>query len=58
MRKLKSIQIYPMDFLAFSPLFHRKDLPLLAKEKAYAALIAAKKDGLKRVSLGNEHLLK
>jgi len=30
----------------------------LSQRKGHAALIAAKKDGLKRVSLGNEHLLK
>ncbi|MCS7199371.1 MAG: radical SAM protein [Caldimicrobium sp.] len=48
----------PYRLLAFSPQFYMKDLPLLDKEKAVKALRAAKKAGLKRVSLGNEHLLR
>ncbi|BAU23498.1 pyruvate formate lyase-activating protein [Caldimicrobium thiodismutans] len=48
----------PYRILAFSPQFYMKDLPLISKEVAYRALERAKKAGLKRVSLGNEHLLK
>lgn len=47
----------PYRLLAFSPQFYMDDLPLLSKEKAYRALEAAKKAGLKRISLGNEQIL-
>lgn len=48
----------PYRLLAFYPHFYMKDLPLISKEKAFSALEKAKKAGLKRVSLGNEHLLR
>ena len=48
----------PYRLLAFYPHFYMKDLPLISKEKAFLALEKAKKAGLKRVSLGNEHLLR
>ncbi|PMP61422.1 MAG: radical SAM protein [Caldimicrobium thiodismutans] len=48
----------PFRLLAFSPQFYMKDLPLISKKTACSCLERAKKAGLKRVSLGNEHLLK
>ncbi|MEZ0343287.1 MAG: radical SAM protein [Caldimicrobium sp.] len=48
----------PYRLLAFSPQFYMKDMPLISKEKAFLALEKAKRAGLKRVSLGNEHLLR
>jgi len=48
----------PYRLLAFSPQFYLKDLPLVTKEMAFRALEKAKRAGLKRVSLGNEHLLR
>lgn len=48
----------PYRILAYSPQFFLRDLPLITREKAYRALELAKKVGLKRVSLGNEHLLR
>lgn len=48
----------PYRLLAFSPKFYMKDLPLFSKERAFLALEKAKKAGLKRISLGNEHLLR
>lgn len=47
----------PYRLLAFSPQFYMRDLPLFPRKKALRALEIAKAVGLKRVSLGNEHLL-
>jgi len=48
----------PYRLLAFYPHFYMRDLPLTSKEFAFRALEIAKKAGLKRVSIGNVHLLK
>ncbi len=48
----------PYRLLAFYPHFYMRDLPLTSKEFAYRALEIAKRAGLKRVSLGNIHLLR
>ncbi len=47
----------PYRLLAFYPHFYMKDLPLTSKELAYRCYEIAKKAGLKRVSIGNIHLL-
>ncbi len=48
----------PYRLLAFYPHFYMKDLPLTSKEQAYKCYDAAKRAGLKNVSVGNVHLLK
>lgn len=48
----------PYSLLAFSPHFHMKDLPLISRKEAEACYFAAKKAGLHRVNLANEHLLR
>lgn len=48
----------PYRLLAFYPHFYMEDLPLISKTLAYNCLDAAKKAGLKRVSIGNIHLLR
>lgn len=48
----------PYRLLAFYPHFYMEDLPLTSKTLAYNCLDAAKKAGLKRVSIGNIHLLR
>ncbi|MCX8042144.1 MAG: radical SAM protein [Thermodesulfobacteriaceae bacterium] len=48
----------PYRLLAFYPHFYMKDLPLTSKELAYRCLEIAKKAGLKRISIGNIHLLR
>ncbi len=48
----------PYRLLAYYPHFYMRDLPLTSKEFAFRALEIAKKAGLKRVSLGNVHLLR
>jgi len=40
------------------PHFYMRDLPLTSKDFAHRALEIAKSAGLKRVSLGNVHLLR
>ena len=47
----------PYSLLAFHPQFHMTDLPLTRRETAARSIQAAKAAGLKRVRLGNEHLL-
>lgn len=47
----------PYRLLAFYPHFYMKDLPLTSKDLAYRCYEIAKKAGLKRVSIGNIHLL-
>lgn len=48
----------PYRLLAFHPHFFMKDLPLTSKELAYKCLDVARKAGLKRLSIGNVHLLR
>ena len=47
----------PYRLLAFYPQFFMKDLPTTSKELAYSCYESAKRAGLKRVSIGNIHLL-
>ena len=47
----------PYSLLAFSPNFQMKDLPATGKETAEKCLKAARMAGLKRVRLGNAHLV-
>ncbi|PMP95054.1 MAG: hypothetical protein C0169_05795 [Thermodesulfobacterium geofontis] len=47
----------PYRLLAFYPHFYMRDLPLTSKNLAYRCYEIAKKVGLKRVSIGNVHLL-
>jgi pyruvate formate lyase activating enzyme len=47
----------PYRLLAFYPHFYMRDLPLTSKNLAYRCYEIAKKNGLKRVSIGNIHLL-
>ena len=47
----------PYSLLAFHPQSHMSDLPPTSRRQAHACLKAARKAGLKRVRVGNEHLL-
>ncbi|MGD8952501.1 MAG: hypothetical protein PVG62_17250, partial [Desulfobacterales bacterium] len=47
----------PYSLLAFRPQSHMGDLPPTSRRQADACLKAARKAGLKRVRIGNEHLL-
>lgn len=47
----------PYSLLGFYPHFHMRDLPLTSRKEAEECYRAAKKAGLKRVRLANEHLL-
>ena len=47
----------PYSLLAFSPAFQMMDLPRTSESEAEACLKAAKEAGLKRVRLGNSHLV-
>jgi pyruvate formate lyase activating enzyme len=47
----------PYSLLAFHPSFEMMDLPCTSAEAAKAAIQAAQNAGLKRVHLGNRHLL-
>jgi pyruvate formate lyase activating enzyme len=47
----------PYTLLAFYPHFYMEDLPFVSKELAQRCLDAAKSEGLKRVRIGNFHLL-
>jgi len=47
----------PYSLLAFSPAFQMTDLPRTSKDEAEACLEAAKNAGLRRVRLGNAHLV-
>jgi pyruvate formate lyase activating enzyme len=47
----------PYSLLAFHPQYLMSDLPLLSKSEADLCLSIAKKAGLKRVRIGNPHLL-
>lgn len=47
----------PYSLLAFSPRFRMADLPRVSKKMATDCLRAARKAGLKRVRLGNPHLV-
>jgi pyruvate formate lyase activating enzyme len=48
----------PYRLLAFYPTFYMNDLPVTSKKLAYECYEVALKAGLKKVSLGNEHLIK
>lgn len=48
----------PYTLLGFFPHFYMKDLPLTTKKLAYECLEEAKRAGLKRVRIGNPHLLR
>jgi pyruvate formate lyase activating enzyme len=47
----------PYSLLAFHPMFFLTDLPPTSRSHALACLEAARRAGLRRVNLGNEHLL-
>lgn len=47
----------PFSLLAFHPHFHMADLPLTPRRLAEECLEAAREEGLRRVRLGNAHLL-
>ncbi len=47
----------PWSLLAFYPTFYLDDLPTTSRRHAELALSIARKYGLKRVNLGNRHLL-
>jgi pyruvate formate lyase activating enzyme len=47
----------PYSLLAFHPHFHMADLPLTTRRLAERCVEAAREEGLKRVRLGNVHLL-
>jgi pyruvate formate lyase activating enzyme len=47
----------PYSLLAFHPQSHMSDLPPTSRRQAQAGLQAARQAGLKRVRVGNEHLL-
>jgi pyruvate formate lyase activating enzyme len=47
----------PYSLLAFFPQFQMQDLPPTSKKQAHACLEAAKSEGLRRVKIGNLHLL-
>jgi len=47
----------PYALLAFAPEFMMSDLPHTSSSHARRALIAAKEAGLRRIRLGNQHLL-
>ncbi|MDZ7271580.1 MAG: radical SAM protein [candidate division KSB1 bacterium] len=47
----------PYSLLAFYPQFLMNDLPVTSREHAFACLEAAQEQGLRRVHLGNRHLL-
>jgi pyruvate formate lyase activating enzyme len=47
----------PYSLLAFHPSYHMKDLPPTSRKQAMECLDAARNAGLKRVKVGNLHLL-
>ncbi|MBC7187969.1 MAG: radical SAM protein [Calditrichaeota bacterium] len=47
----------PYSLLAFYPQFFMSDLPVTSRDRAYSCLEAARAAGLRRVHLGNRHLL-
>jgi len=48
----------PYSLLAYYPHFYLADLPFLSKDLAHGLLRAAQEEGLKKVRIGNSHLLK
>ena len=48
----------PYSLLAFHPQFYMDDLPVTSKEFALKAELVAREAGVKRVNLGNIHLLR
>ncbi|MGQ9693935.1 MAG: radical SAM protein [Thermodesulfobacteriota bacterium] len=48
----------PYALLGFYPHFYFQDMPLTKREEAFRCLLAAQKEGLTRVRLGNIHLLR
>jgi pyruvate formate lyase activating enzyme len=47
----------PYTLLAFAPQFYMDDFPTTSREQVEACLEAAKRAGLRRVHLGNRHLV-
>lgn len=47
----------PYSLLAFAPQFMMSDLPVTSRRHAWECLAEAKAQGLKRVRIGNVHLL-
>jgi pyruvate formate lyase activating enzyme len=47
----------PYSLLAFYPHFYMNDLPTTSRQQAKECLEVAKRAGLKRVRIGNPHLL-
>ncbi len=47
----------PYALLAYYPHFHMKDLPFVTREMANRCLEAAKREGLRKVRVGNVHLI-
>ena len=47
----------PYSLLAFHPCYHMSDMPLTSRKQADACLAAARDAGLRRVRIGNRHLL-
>ena len=48
----------PYSLLGFQPHFYMRDLPTTSKAHAFLCKEAAEKEGLKRVKIGNLHLLR
>jgi pyruvate formate lyase activating enzyme len=48
----------PYSLLAFAPQFMMQDLPTTSRHHAHECLAAAKAQGLKRLRIGNVHLLR
>ena len=48
----------PYRLLAFHPDYRMTDLPTTSREQARACLAAARQAGLRRVQVGNRHLLR
>jgi pyruvate formate lyase activating enzyme len=48
----------PYTLLAFDPQFKMSDLPPTSRDQAEGCMEAARKAGLKRIRIGNEHLIK
>ncbi len=63
--EVRSIALYvaeldpeiPYSILAFAPHFMMRDMPLVSRELAQRCLEAARESGLKRVRLGNAHMV-
>jgi len=54
----ENVKNKPNSLLAFSPKFYLNDLPTTSKSHALRCKAAAEKAGLRRVHIGNLHLLR